>query len=655
MCADRRDVNHRVGRMTVECDQLSSLRGLLRLATGLMIALLLLTPGAGALAQAPQANYLLEIDAPSELLEPLRTRTLLGRWRLEPDFEPAQLDLFIERLREEGLLIAQAAGYFSAKVTVEKQAPRPAGAVLRDGTSTAQRRGAAPWGGSLLRSGEPGADRLVPLVRVVIDAGARTTVNLVRLELTGEAAEVTGFREKLFADWPLPEGTFFESAGWENGKRRMLEVLQQGGYLRARVVQSRALVNPELTVASLSVMIDSGPRLRFGGAQISGVSRYPRSIVEDLMPWERGDLYAFDALQTLQDRLRADGHYSSATILPDLEAVERDPQREDVPIEISLRERRTQRATFGLGFSTDKGMRGLAGYDKLNMFDRGWVADAGVQAESLQYVAFGNLRTPTDRHGYYDRGGVRAERLDVQGELTDTSTAYIGRGKRSERLEQFTALQYQTERRAIQSDAGDITRNSEALSLTHAWMLRRVDSQIDPHRGFTLNAQVTGGGTGASLNRIFVRLYGRLMHFLPMPDSSILADGLLVSRIEGGWVSGDSLENIPSENLFRTGGSTTVRGYPYLGLGVAQGSAVVGGRVLGVASLEYQHPIRPTWAGAVFVDAGSASLSWDEFKPALGAGVGVRWRSPVGPVNVDLAYGEQVRRWRLHLSVGYTF
>jgi len=576
------------------------------------------------LMAAPQPHYRLELEAPAEMLADLRNKTLLGRWRTDPDFERTQLPLFIERMREEAIAIAQAAGYFSAKVSIERKPD----------------------------AGDPA----LPVVRVVLDAGARTTVNLVELRLDGAASADAALEKRLRDAWPLAEGSFFQTSAWETGKRLLIEQLQQQGYLRARVAQSRAAVDPELTAASLRLTIDSGPRLKFGEPRISGNQRYPQSIVSDLMPWGRGDPYTFDALQTLQDRLRIDGHYTSATILPDLEAVAADPAREDVPIDIRVRERRTQRITTGLGFSTDKGARGLAGYDHYNVLNRGWIAQTGVQAETVQYLLFANVRTPTNPAGHYYRAGARTTRLDVQNELTDSGSVYFGRGKRGDRIEHFVSLQQQFEQREVASNSGPITDSASATSLAYAWTMRDLDSDIDPRAGLAINSQVSGGFSGSlSTSRTFARLYARVTHFLPMPQQSRLAGGLLISRVEAGWVSAQSRQDIPGENLFRAGGTNSVRGYPYLGLGVPEGNAIVGGRVLGVASLEYQHPISGPWAGAVFADIGNAADSWRGFRVARGLGVGVRWRSPVGPINVDVAHGDQADRWRFHLSVGYSF
>ena len=86
-----------------------------------------------------------------------------------------------------------------------------------------------------------------------------------------------------------------------------------------------------------------------------------------------------------------------------------------------------------------------------------------------------------------------------------------------------------------------------------------------------------------------------------------------------------------------------------------QGEAVVGGRRLLVGSAELIHWVGENWGVAAFVDAGNA---WDkgvEFNAAVGAGIGARFRTPIGPIRADLAYGEEVGSFRLHFSVGYTF
>jgi len=101
-----------------------------------------------------------------------------------------------------------------------------------------------------------------------------------------------------------------------------------------------------------------------------------------------------------------------------------------------------------------------------------------------------------------------------------------------------------------------------------------------------------------------------------------------------------------------------VRGYGYKELGPVTGGVVGSGNVLFTSSLELARPFSanlPSVWGAVFVDAGNAADSVGKLRPALGYGIGVRWRSPVGPLRLDWAYGREVRSMRVHFSVGIAF
>jgi translocation and assembly module TamA len=126
-------------------------------------------------------------------------------------------------------------------------------------------------------------------------------------------------------------------------------------------------------------------------------------------------------------------------------------------------------------------------------------------------------------------------------------------------------------------------------------------------------------------------------------------------RAEAGVVLADSRNGIPSAYVFRTGGDTTVRGYAYQSLGVTEGSAIVGGRYLGVGSVELTRWITPQWGAAVFYDIGNAFDDVHQFDPVAGYGAGARWRSPLGNLSLDVAYGEATHSFRVHFSVAVAF
>jgi translocation and assembly module TamA len=241
---------------------------------------------------------------------------------------------------------------------------------------------------------------------------------------------------------------------------------------------------------------------------------------------------------------------------------------------------------------------------------------------------------------------VLAENADIQDLITRRVGAGIVRARVKGDVEIRHSLSLQREQREID---GLVQSTQQSLALNTSWTWRRVDDLFNPRDGWVLNAQIGGGVKGLLSDTNFLRGYLKGQWFIPVGQRD-----QLILRGELG-LTGGVTESLPQDFLFRTGGSTTVRGYDYLELGVRQGSAIVGGRALGVASVEYVHWTSDTWGAAFFVDAGDAADTREDFKPAFGAGAGVRWRSPAGPIAFDLAYGERERQWRPHFSLAIAF
>jgi translocation and assembly module TamA len=97
-----------------------------------------------------------------------------------------------------------------------------------------------------------------------------------------------------------------------------------------------------------------------------------------------------------------------------------------------------------------------------------------------------------------------------------------------------------------------------------------------------------------------------------------------------------------------------VRGFAYQSLGFHEGNAVVGGRVMTTASVEYTHWFDALGA-ALFIDAGDAADTVPALHPAFGYGAGLRWHSPVGPLALDFAHGKGQPGTRIHFSIAVAF
>jgi translocation and assembly module TamA len=182
---------------------------------------------------------------------------------------------------------------------------------------------------------------------------------------------------------------------------------------------------------------------------------------------------------------------------------------------------------------------------------------------------------------------------------------------------------------------------------------RGLTTSVQTALGYAKGSRSVLGEPVANARGPFGRLYTRFTWYQPFGDA-----WYGTARVEAGQVFTHDVVGIPDTLLFRAGGDDSVRGYAYRTLGPSIDGVTTSGRSLFTTSLEVARPISPNYPAywwAAFVDAGNAADKFSEIRPAYGYGVGLRWRSPVGPLRVDLAYGQQTKQVRMHLSVGIAF
>jgi translocation and assembly module TamA len=177
-----------------------------------------------------------------------------------------------------------------------------------------------------------------------------------------------------------------------------------------------------------------------------------------------------------------------------------------------------------------------------------------------------------------------------------------------------------------------------------------VDDILDPKKGGVLQLQTAVGAKAFLSDQDFVKAYAQYQHwFSPTPRDQ------LIVRLELARTFATSREGVPEDFLYRAGGTRSVRGYKYQSLGVEEGEATVGGRYLATGSVEYVRWLEKSWGLAAFLDAGDAADSRDTLSTNLGYGLGVRYRTPAGPLALDIAYADSERKARLVFSVSVAF
>lgn len=565
-----------------------------------------------SLANADDFRYAIKLDVPEQYRELLQENLEIYRWQTNPRMNLDQLQRLYKRTPDEIRELISTEGLFSPSIESE----------LTEKTDG--------W-----------------MARFSVVPGEPVRVKSIVLRVQGPFSDGSSNNAarlaKMQEQWPLNSGSEFRQQDWEAAKRGALRQLLIDRYPSASINFSQATVNPETNQVALEVTIDSGPAFTFGDLELSGLERYPSSVVERLSPIEPNSPYTQNQLLDFQQRLQDSPYFSAAMV-----SVETDPaEPEQIPIHVEVTENSSRKLGLGLGVSTNTGARAQIDYRDLNFMDRAWRLNSTLKLETKKQGVNGEIQFPLSASGYRDSINALLERTDIEGELTRK----IGFGaKRSHivgKIETALAINYQAEQQEV---AGASSEVNTALTLNYAWTKRDVDNLLYPTKGYLINAQLGGGAKALLSDQDFVRGYGRLVYFRPLS-----AKDTLMLRVEAGMVAAPSREGIPSDFLFRAGGDQSVRGYAYQSLGVQQDSAVVGGRYLGVASAEVVHWIKPEWGAALFLDVGNAVDDMKDFRAVAGYGAGVRWKSPVGPLNLDIAYGEDVAELRMHFSVGFSF
>lgn len=484
---------------------------------------------------------------------------------------------------------------------------------------------------------------------VILDVkpGKPIHVNSFDIQVAGpiseDKSESLARLKKLRSEWRLVPGVAFRHDEWNAAKRNALKILLLDGYPAASIVDSRATVNPEMLSVDLQVIIESGPNFTFGVMEIKGLKRYPDSLIERMSPISPGEPYSQDQLLELQSQLQDTPYFASASISVDI-----DPKQPDsVPIRVDVIENRSQKLGFGIGMSTDTGARGSIEYRDLNFLDSAQWLGVALKLEQKRQSLGGNLQLPLSDQRFRDSINTLIEHADIEGVETQKMglgakrTFILGNVETAYGLRYFLENQYIT--------GMDKTR-STTLSPSYSWTLHNVNSDLYPTLGYVVNLQADIATRAILSDQDFMRGYIKVVYFYPLGNSD-----QLTLRGELGAVAASSRIGIPSDYLFRTGGDQTVRGYAYQSLGVQEESAVVAGRYMEIASAEYTHWFSPQWGGAVFLDGGNAADTSKSLIPVYGYGMGARWKSPVGPLNLDIAYGQKTRAMRFHFSVGFYF
>ena len=619
-------------------------------------------------------SFDIRIESPDDEVRKLLDRHLeLKRYQKVSDLDDAELRQLLTNSETNIRQLLGTQGYFTPEIRQELQAHVASSA--------------AAAGGPL------------PEVVITVDPGPRTTVKQVDLNFAGAITNYPPALPQLgeiYNGWGLPQGDRFMQNAWSDAKTLALRGLQAERFPTAKLANSQAVIDPDTSSANLRIDYDSGPVYKYGPVQIKGAERYDPVIIERLTRVPRGADYKQRDMVDAQQRLLDSGYYTGAFVSVDT-SPESNP--EDAPVLVQVQEAKLQKLVFGVGFSTDRGPRVSIDHTHNKEPVFGWRGINKLQVDKVRQAFSTALLAPPDDKLWRWLANASITREKYDDVTYNTQQLRFGRTKLEKSIDRTYYLQYDHDSVRFNDGTRDV---SQALSANYVWTYRRFNSQTYPTSGYGIGLELGGGVTLQPQHTPFGRVAARYLGFLsldeglregvgkalPLPKdlkavatgnaaglsdqpllqaptaSSVLKrrNGELVVRLEGAGLYAKQGAVIPSNLLFLTGGDATVRGYGYQDIGVEDANGfITPGRYMVAGSLEYRRPLflrgRPSdWDTVLYVDAGSVANRPQDLRPLkVGVGAGALWRSPVGPVQMSVAYGIQSKKVRLHMNLGFTF
>ncbi|MFY3386444.1 autotransporter assembly complex protein TamA [Paracidovorax sp. MALMAid1276] len=580
--------------------------------------------------------FAVEVRAPDTVRDTLERHLEIQRFRNLPDLQASELQRLLGAVDANARELLGTLGYFAPTITVELVETPEHPTTPRKVVVTVQ----------------SGPQTRIATADVSFSDPADTT------DAEGRARQL----RRVERNWSLPPGQPFTQSAWDSAKSAGLRQLQVRRYPTARIANSRAEVDADTHQAGLSVTYDTGPAYRFGALRVEGSQRYDPDGARRLARLPIGAIYDEAAMLDAQLRLASSGYYDAVFLTLNTEGS--DPQA--APVVAQVREAPLQKIVLGPGISTDSGARLSLEHIHNQMPVLGWRAVSKLSLDRETKLANTEWTALPDNRGWRWFTGAQLQREATGDYDVNSGRLRYGRSKSTQHIDRNYFLQYDYARsQGLAASAQLASSSSTAISVNYGWTGRYFNSLTAPTRGHGVALELGLGTTLRPERDPFVRTLVRWQSFIPagrvQDDAGIGRNARIALRAEAGAVFARGAAQVPATQLFLTGGDTTVRGYGYRTIGArTDNGQLYGGRYLAVGSVEWQRPIvykgeMTDWESTLFVDAGAVADRAGDLDPRVGVGAGMRWRSPVGPLQADLAYGVKTKEVRLHLRLGFSF
>ena len=485
-------------------------------------------------------------------------------------------------------------------------------------------------------------------VTLNIHLGEPVRVRQSNLNIEGEGNDDTYLQADLDAFRPQI-GEVLHHPTYEASRNQISRRLAERGYLDADTTQRLVEVIRADHAADIFLTWASGIRYNMGPVTFHQDQFVP-GLLDKLVYWEQGSYFHQGKLDRLRQSLVALDYFRAIDITPDPDRAE----GREVPIEVELTLAPRSIYTVGLSYGTDSGAGVRLGLERRFINSRGHKLLFDLNYAETRKTLSTIYRIPAFKwlDGWYT-GVLQA--TDEQTDYIDINNAQLilsRSGQINERWSVVAAASALRERWRYGNAASTFLTDYKYTTLVYPELRGEyvgVDDRLFPRAGISGNLTVRGGVEGAGSDANFGQAHLKARWFLAPTDGS----RLLLRGEVGSTFTGDLVDMPPSLRYF-AGGDRSIRGYAWREVGPRNADDfALGAKNVFTASVEYEHYLNGgPWGAAVFVDTGSAFDSTPDWH--TGIGIGARWRSPVGPVRIDIAHGlnDPDSSFQIYLNIG---
>lgn len=434
----------------------------------------------------------------------------------------------------------------------------------------------------------------------------------------------------------------------------LVRLVQERGYPLAEAGKRRVVVDRAAKTMAVTYTIASGPRARFGPVRVVGAETIDPTYILRRLPWRHGQDADVRLLERGRRALTATGLFDSVAVTFD-DTVDADGL---VPIQVTVDERARRSIGAGVSASTSEGLGSTAFWTHRNLFGGAERFDFRAELAEVETGITGELRFPDVIRNDQDlvlHSGYVEKNTDSFDSETYSVGSYFDR-----RLTNILSVDYGVALERSEVDEDGVSSQFTLVGLPLGATRDTADDLLNPTKG---------GRTRLRFTPYLETLGSTLaMYLLSVQHAQYVAldsegDLVFAGRARWGAILGSSTTNLPADKRFYAGGSGSVRGYAFQQVGPLDATnEPLGGRSVLEFSAELRWRVWGDLGIVPFIDAGQV---FDTETPSLddellwGAGLGVRYFTPIGPVRADIGFPLNARdsddNFQLYFSLGQAF